>query len=230
MTDSNSFLAPLQAEIAELRKRVEMLEGSHPGSAQPSPIEDTRAFITRIVATLEDMDCESAQTEAWLEGQFSRRDSAIRADERRKLTGQIDQLRSQVAEDIAAATRDLRAKLEAAERERDECKEALAEVHRVTGRGDGHGSPKETAGCIISACVDRQIELLESLDDRDQLRAELDRAQAVVEAAQNLVDAGTSFADESHHRNYYALRDAVSDLRAYDAGKQLDPKKRVVQP
>lgn len=63
--------------------------------------------------------------------------------------------------------------LERAQQERAELVDALTDIYRVTGRGDGHGTPRETANCAISAFTSLEA-------DYSELERELEAAQARV--------------------------------------------------
>lgn len=84
---------------------------------------------------------------------------------------------------------------------------ALAEVHRVTGRGDGHGKPSETAGCIISACIDRQMELTETMDELELARERLRRVEALLARCTE-----------------YKVHPAIWELRAALTGPEAEEK------
>lgn len=60
-----------------------------------------------------------------------------------------------------------------------EAKAALADIHKLTGRGEGHGSPKATADCVISAWMSRGMAL-------DESEAELAKAEAKIAAVRKV--------------------------------------------
>ncbi len=75
--------------------------------------------------------------------------------------------------------------LVAAEKRAEEAEDALAEIHRVTGRGDGHGKPSDTAACVIGAFVTGGIGRNEDLADarregREEAQKRWREAEAVV--------------------------------------------------
>jgi len=52
--------------------------------------------------------------------------------------------------------------LTSVKKQRDELLIALTDVHKATARGDCHGSPSNTAACIIAAFVSLRMDLAET--------------------------------------------------------------------
>ena len=76
----------------------------------------------------------------------------------------------------------LRVLLEVERQERVRWEAALARVHAVVGRGEGHGSPEATSNCIISAIATRSMEAGEAESERIVLEKQLRREQACIQA------------------------------------------------
>lgn len=67
--------------------------------------------------------------------------------------------------------------------------EALTDVHRLTGRGDGHTSAKATADCIISAFADYRMRVAEAEADLVQVLTHVYLLQSVLSAARAVIAA-----------------------------------------
>jgi hypothetical protein len=67
-----------------------------------------------------------------------------------------------------------------AEQEIAELKKALADIHRLVGRGAGHGTTKSTADCIVSGILSMRESYDELQADVEKVTKERDEAQEQV--------------------------------------------------
>lgn len=116
----------------------------------------------------------------------------------------------------------------AVKEDRDALNDGLAEIHRLTGRGDGHRSIKDTVACIISSIVTRGID---HGDELAELRAAITAERDARERAERERDeVSEAFENEREERGMYQAR--VMDLEAErdTLRKELDEaQKRITE-
>lgn len=116
-------------------------------------------------------------------------EEACRCDRTRRLRGamtkpiDIDELRQAYADaaespDPDAAQRKVDAAFPIILDELEAAREFARQAHKLTGRGDGHGSMGDTASCVISGILD----LKEAAADAAELEKELEAARAWIAA------------------------------------------------
>jgi hypothetical protein len=81
---------------------------------------------------------------------------------------------------------------------------ALAEIHRTSGRGDGHGTPAETAACVVDAIVSGAIDSAEGAEREKQLEQRIDELEtrlAEREGLERRLQAWLRGGDDSEDRH-----------------------------
>jgi hypothetical protein len=117
------------------------------------------------------------------------------------------------------------AKLQAAE-------QALAEIHRTTGRGDGHGSVKDTTSCIISAFASLRCDMAEIEREAKEAESRAEKAEGELAAARDyereLEEGGSRIAKRVAERFQEQLEQARAE--GYARGKwEADARRRLAR-